>query len=113
MKLLRSLVALTAQTDIQISNLECEDASVTDFLVARGGNAGWVVDDPDRMYVLKSISGTGTVTFPGGQESYQFAQTHGNKTGKTTTIDCEADYLFDGDGATDEGHMEWNLVQIW
>ena len=103
---------LTGQTDIHLSNLACDDAGVTDMLVARGGNAGWVVGT-DGMYVLQSISGTGTVTFPGGQETYEFSQDFGNKSGRTQSLSCEAHYRFDGGDVVDAGHMEWTLVKIW
>lgn len=109
----QGLVWLMNQTDIELSNLECSDPTVTDVLLPRGGNATWVVGEPDRMYVLKSISGTGTVTFPDGSETYSFEQSYGHKTGKATLVHCGVDYAIAYDDIVDTGHMEITVAQIW
>jgi hypothetical protein len=103
------LFPLTGQDDIQITNLICDDPTITEFHVARGGLAAWVPggSDADRLYVLTSVSGETTV----GGETYPFEQHYGRKAGKSTTIACSMDFAFGFGEVT--GVMNITAVRIW
>ena len=75
----QGLVTLASQG---ITSLSCDDGTeLADVLTARGGGgATWVLDG--RMYLLQSISVSGTVTPPEGEPfPVSFAKTFGQKTG--------------------------------
>lgn len=109
----KGLSPLSEQQDITITNLVCDDATITDHLVARGGLVGWVVGDPDRMYVLTSVSGAGTVTTPDGSTPYSFQQSFGQKSGLGETLACSMDYVLAHGDVIDTGIMEVDMVRVW
>lgn len=104
----KGLPWLTA--DYHFSNLGC-DNGIDDFLVA--GNSGWTVD-PDSHYVLAGVAGALTATFPDSTTmNYEFSQSFGNKSGKTESISCTADFEHTHDGVHEVGVMTFDLVKIW
>jgi hypothetical protein len=102
---------LTEQEDIVITDLVCDDATITAVLTVRGGLAAWVPGDPDRLYVLSGVSGVTTVATPDGTETYPFAQRYGRKAGRTTSVECSLNFA-SSDGAM-TGYMNIGLVRIW
>jgi hypothetical protein len=102
---------LTEQDDVAITDLVCDDETITEVHTVRGGLAAWVPGVPDRMYVLTSVVGETTVTTPEGPETYPFAQRYGRKAGRSTTVACSMNFSFGGGAAT--GFMDITMVQIW
>jgi hypothetical protein len=109
----KGLSPLTGQQDITITNLVCDDETITDHLVARGGLVGWNVGDPDRMYVLTAVSGQGTVTSTSGSTPYSFEQSYGKKSGLGETLHCSMDYTTAYGDVVDTGTMEVDMVRVW
>lgn len=107
------LLPLTGQQDITITNLTCDDGTTTEVLVARGGLVAWVVGDPDRMYVLTSVSGAGIVTTPTDSTPYAFDQSYGKKSGLGESTTCSMEYTFAYGEVVDAGTMEVTMVRIW
>lgn len=109
----QGIFSLADQDDIAISNLVCTDPTITGIRTARGGLAAWVTGDPDRFFVLTSVSGEGTVTTPEGSEQFTFFQGYGNTSGRSTTVACSLDYVIAYGDVTQHGRMVTTLVQVW
>lgn len=105
-------LANLAQQGIQ--NLDCTDPTIdgADVILPRGGGAAtWVADG--RLYVVTSVSVSGTVTTPEGSFPVAFSQSYGVKAGLEETVSCTFDTAFEEDGATFEGSGTVTLARVW
>lgn len=99
--------------DEHFSNIACDDAALTDILIP-AGNTGWAVGETEAHYVLQSIGGVLTATFPdGSSDTYAFSQSYGRKSGVTDIVTCVADYGHTHDGVTESGQMTFVLARTW
>lgn len=108
-----SLFSLTAQDDIVITDLVCDDETVTEVHVGRGGLAAWVLGEPDRMYVLASIYGESTVTTPEGSTTFTFGQSYGRKAGLDGQVSCSMNYRLAYGDVLEVGEMHVTVVRVW
>jgi hypothetical protein len=96
---------LTGQDDIVVTNIVCDDATITEVHVARGGITAWVLGAPDRMYVLTSLA---VVSDDGS-----FTQHYGQKRGLKTVVECTMDYTILAPGWEQSGVMTATMGRVW
>lgn len=101
------LFPLTGQDDIVIENLVCDDSTVTEVHLVAGGIVAWVLGEPDRMYVLTSITGESEL----GHGS--FTQHYGQKRGLGATVECSMDYAIHAPDWHDAGVMTVTMARVW
>ena len=104
---------LAGLADEGISNLVCDDPTITteDVVVTRGGGAvAWTSGD---LYLLQSIHVVGTVTTPDGSFPVEFSKSYGQRTGLAgEQVSCTFDQTFEEDGAVGEATGEVVLVRV-
>jgi hypothetical protein len=103
---------LTTLANEGISALSCDDPTITEsnVILTRGGGPATFVAD-GRMYLLRSIAVSGTVTTPDVAFPVAFSKTFGNKAGLTDVVTCTFEQVLEEDGAVFEGSGTVVLVQ--
>lgn len=103
-------------SDHHISDFTCDDPTLTDVLVTPAGPySTWRLDGTDQHYVMASVTGELTVTFPdASEETYDWRQSFGMKTGKASgAVSCTATFSHEHDGVREEGPITIVLIPVW